>query len=75
MLTFFGAFRISEVVASGKENKSRIALQWQDVKIEDEKVRILIWRSKVDQWGKGTQITLGQYSICKFAPLDLYRHL
>ena len=42
LLMFFGALRISEVVASGKNNKARVALQWQDVRIEDGMVWILI---------------------------------
>ena len=42
LLMFFGALRISKVVASGKNEKARVALQWQDVRVEDRMVQIPI---------------------------------
>ena len=39
------------------------SVRWQDVKVEEGKVQILIWLSKADQLGKDTQITVGQCSI------------
>ena len=62
LMAFFGALRISKVVASGKNDKSRLALQWQDVMVEDGRVQIFIRRSKADQLGKGAQLTLAQCS-------------
>ena len=42
LLTFSGTLRISEVTASGKNDKARAVLQWQDVRVEDRMVQILI---------------------------------
>ena len=69
LITFFGALRISEVVASGKEDRSRVALQWQDVTVLDGKVQIFIRRSKADQKGKGIRVELGQCSIGDICPV------
>ena len=42
LLMFFGALRISKVVASRRNDKSRLALQWQDIRVKDGKVQIFI---------------------------------
>ena len=42
LMTVFGALRIREAAASRKNDKARLALQWQDVKVEDGKVQIFI---------------------------------
>ena len=73
LMTFIGTLRISEVVASGKNDKSRLAVQWQDVKVEEGKVQIPIRQSTADQLGKGTQITLGQCSISINCPVKASR--
>ncbi|XP_077174924.1 integrase/recombinase xerD homolog [Paroedura picta] len=57
-LTFFGAFRCSEVVAASKTGSGARALDRQDVCIIDEELHINLRRSKTDQLGKGSQIIL-----------------
>ena len=42
LLTFFRALRISEVVASGKGDRIKVALQWQEVRVVDGVVQIYI---------------------------------
>ena len=53
LLMFFGALRISEGVAARKGDKTKVALQWQDVKVVDGMVQMHISQSKVDQLGRG----------------------
>ena len=62
-MTFAGSVIISKSDYMGKNDKSSLALQWQDIKAKEGKVQILLWGSKADQLGKGSQITLGQWSI------------
>ena len=69
LLTFFGALRISEVVAAGKGNASTLALQWHDVMLEEDSVRIHICQSKADQRGKGENLMLGPCSIEILCPV------
>ena len=42
LLTFFGALWIIEVIASGKGDLTRVALQWHDVRLDRDLVRIHI---------------------------------
>ena len=42
LLTSFSTLRISEVVATGKGNVSKVALQWHDIKLKDNVVWIHI---------------------------------
>ena len=49
LVTFWGAFRISEVIAGGKSDRSHVALQLSDVQLMVGKVSLHICKSKVDQ--------------------------
>ena len=49
LLTFFGAFQISEVVASSKGDLTRAALKQQDMRLDGDLVGIYICQSKADQ--------------------------
>ncbi|XP_078240223.1 integrase/recombinase xerD homolog [Pogona vitticeps] len=73
LLAFFGAMRISELVASGKRDISKKALQMDDVIAEEGQVRIRLRRSKTDQHGQGRMIILGQCSIMKICPVKALR--
>ncbi|KAJ7319961.1 hypothetical protein JRQ81_019472 [Phrynocephalus forsythii] len=73
MLTFLGAFRISEPVASGREDRSRAALQITDMRVEQDRAIIHMCRSKLDQWGKGIQVVLGIFSIQNICPVRVLR--
>ncbi|XP_078243486.1 integrase/recombinase xerD homolog [Pogona vitticeps] len=73
LLAFFGAMRISELVASGKGDVSKKALQMEDVAVEEGQVRIRLRRSKTDQRGLGRMIILGQCSIRKICPVKALR--
>ena len=59
LLTFFGALRISEVVATGKGDTSKLVLQWQNVRLVAGSIQIHIRRSKADQRCKGVYLTVG----------------
>ena len=75
LIAFFGALRISELVAQGKADKVRAALQWGDVKVQGARVELLIRRSKADQRGKGRQLVLGlcsNKSICPVRAVNTY---
>ena len=63
LLTFFSALRVSEVVASGKGDSTRVALQWHDMRLDGELVRIHIPRSKLDQHGRSANLSLATCSI------------
>ena len=53
----------------GKEDKSKLALQWKDVTVLDNRLELFIRRSKVDQMGKGKRLVLGQCSIEEICPV------
>ncbi|KAJ7332422.1 hypothetical protein JRQ81_014602 [Phrynocephalus forsythii] len=59
LVAFFGAFRISELVAAGKRDASRLALQWVDFHQRQGKVVFLVRRSKTDQRARGQRVELG----------------
>ena len=69
LVAFFGAMRISELVALGKRDMSRRALQLDDIIIHNGQLRIRIRRSKTDQQGRGRQVILGQCSLVKICPV------
>lgn len=55
-LAFFGAFRVSELVASNKKVVG--GLLRADVEVSTESLVCRLRRSKVDQWGKGSRVFL-----------------
>uniref|UniRef100_A0ABM5GIN9 Uncharacterized protein isoform X1 n=1 Tax=Pogona vitticeps TaxID=103695 RepID=A0ABM5GIN9_9SAUR len=69
LMAFFGALRISELVALGKRDVSRRALQLDDVTVRDGQVRIRLRSSKTDQHGNGCMVILGRCSIVKICPV------
>ncbi|XP_053144071.1 uncharacterized protein LOC128347973 isoform X1 [Hemicordylus capensis] len=60
LVAFFGALRISELVASSRSDTSARALQWGDARVERDKVELRLRRAKTDQKGKGATITLAE---------------
>uniref|UniRef100_A0ABM5GF58 Uncharacterized protein isoform X1 n=1 Tax=Pogona vitticeps TaxID=103695 RepID=A0ABM5GF58_9SAUR len=75
LVMFFAALRISEVVAGGKGDRSRAALQMADVQNEDGAMRLHIRRSKTDQWGKGAWVTLApchDVGLCPVRAMEEY---
>ena len=73
LIAFFGAFRVSELVAAGKEDRSGLALQQRDVLLGDNGLELFIRRSKTDQAGKGKCLVLGQCSIGGICPVRAAR--
>ena len=69
LIAFFGALRVSELVAMGKADASRQALQQGDVIIHDNCLKITIRLSKADQKGKDRLLTLGQCSLKQICPV------
>ncbi|XP_078242407.1 integrase/recombinase xerD homolog isoform X1 [Pogona vitticeps] len=69
LVAFFGALRVSELVAMGRADTSCMALQLKDVLLQDGLLRIMVRRSKVDQSGKGKQLVLGKCSIRSICPV------
>ena len=68
----FGAFHVSEVVAAGKHDTSRMALQMSQWAKTGYNCR---WRCKTDQLGKGAFTSLGTcfiLEICPFRALEDY---
>ena len=73
LVAFWGAMWISELVALGKGDTSRKALQLEDVVVQEGQVKIRIWRSKTDQQSKGRHVILGQCSLCNICPVKAVR--
>ena len=69
LVTFFGAFRISEVLAQSKNDKSHAALLFSDVHLHEEQVNFYLRRSKTDQKGRGAQIALAKAPIAEICPV------
>ncbi|XP_069490908.1 uncharacterized protein [Ambystoma mexicanum] len=66
-LAFFGALRVSELVARGKADDSGRALAPGDVTFTEEGLMVKVRKSKTDQAGKGASIKLrraGEQSSC-----------
>ncbi|KAJ7317030.1 hypothetical protein JRQ81_003192 [Phrynocephalus forsythii] len=75
LVAFFGAFRISELVAAGKFDTSRTALQVSDLRWQEGSVVFWVRQSKTDQLAKGQQVVLGPWSavdICLVAAIEAY---
>uniref|UniRef100_A0ABM5GIP4 Uncharacterized protein isoform X2 n=1 Tax=Pogona vitticeps TaxID=103695 RepID=A0ABM5GIP4_9SAUR len=73
LLAFFGAMRISELVALGKKDVSRKALQLDDVTVWDDQVKVRLRSSKTDQYGFGCMVILGQCSLVSICPVRAIR--
>ncbi|XP_067320361.1 integrase/recombinase xerD homolog [Anolis sagrei] len=58
LIAFFGALRVSELVATGKTDGSLKALLLSDVKLTQQGLQIFIRSSKTDQRGRGTEVSL-----------------
>uniref|UniRef100_A0ABM5GDC1 Integrase/recombinase xerD homolog n=1 Tax=Pogona vitticeps TaxID=103695 RepID=A0ABM5GDC1_9SAUR len=69
LVAFFGAMRISELVALGKGDVSRNALQFDDVMVQGEQVVVRIRSSKADQTGRGCHLRMGRCSRESICPV------
>ena len=69
LVAFFGAMRISELVALGKGDVSRKALQYEDVMVMGDQIIIRIRSSKADQVGRGSQVRMGRCSRESLCPV------
>lgn len=71
-LAFYGAFRISELVAKGKFDKTGAALDLADVDLGD--TLVIRWRrSKCDQAGLGTSRSFNPVADHKYCPVAVVR--
>ncbi|XP_044132709.1 uncharacterized protein LOC122925411 [Bufo gargarizans] len=73
VLAFFGAFRISELVAASRNSVS--GLGFSDVMVSNDKVEILVRKSKTDQYGRGQVVSLHSWVGSEFCPVKLVRCL
>ena len=73
LVTFFGAFRISEVVAASKADATGRCLMWDDLQLEDSGMRLRLRRSKTDQAGQGTWVALAPASREELCPIAAMR--
>lgn len=71
LLAFFGAFRISELVATSKSDTSRVALQITDVLLRPEHLHITVRRSKAYQRGLGAVVQLDRCSQEALCPVEV----
>lgn len=69
LLAFFGALRISELVAASKGHTSSRALFFHDLKMGRRSVEVNIQQSKTDQIGKGRSLVLGKCSEAELCPV------
>lgn len=69
LVAFFGALRISELIARSKSDSTRKALQRGDVAFTEGTVSIRIRGSKTDQKQKGATIQLGRCSDSELCPV------
>ncbi|XP_054854861.1 integrase/recombinase xerD homolog [Eublepharis macularius] len=58
MVAFYGAFRVSEIVAGSRSDTSGRALAASDLTCSPRLVTITLRRSKTDQRGRGSTVTL-----------------
>ncbi|KAJ7324885.1 hypothetical protein JRQ81_017905 [Phrynocephalus forsythii] len=69
LLAFFGALRVSEMVAASWGDKSFRALTVTDVTITTTCLTVRVRRSKTDQQGRGAVLTLGPCSVEAICPV------
>lgn len=69
LIAFFGALRVSELVASSKRDTSDRALHLDDVILGTNTILIKIRRSKTDQAGQGKQVQLHGCDDPKLCPI------
>ena len=73
-LAFYGAFRVGELVARSKTDDGG-GLQWTDLELQEGMLAIRLARSKTDQLGRGSRITLHRCpgeKVCPVANLEAY---
>ncbi|XP_054856230.1 integrase/recombinase xerD homolog [Eublepharis macularius] len=58
LITFFGAFRVSEVASGSRSDMSGRALAVSDITCSPRRATIRLRRSKTDQRGRGASVTL-----------------
>lgn len=73
LVAFFGALRISELVAQSRAQQRSGALLFQDVHFTDVGVNLGLRRSKTDQLGRGAQISLGYCELEDLCPVRALR--
>ena len=73
LVTFFGAFRISEVVAASKADTAGRCLMWDDLQLEDNGMRLRLRKSKTDQAGQGTWVAFAPASREELCPIAAMR--
>ncbi|KAJ7310501.1 hypothetical protein JRQ81_007423, partial [Phrynocephalus forsythii] len=59
---------VSELVPSLKKDQSQCSLQMSNLVIEQENV-FTIWRSKIDQFGRGHMVQLGKCYLSQICPI------
>ncbi|XP_069507368.1 uncharacterized protein [Ambystoma mexicanum] len=73
-LAFFGALRVSELVATGKADDSGRALAPGDVTFMEDGLMVKVRKSKTDQAGKGASIKLRRAAEQASCPTWLLSH-
>ncbi|XP_070601697.1 uncharacterized protein [Erythrolamprus reginae] len=72
---FFGAFRVSEVLAASRADSSGQAFTTRDIKLGRSSVSLRLRRSKTDQRGRGVTVQLSRAAnrrVCPVAALVAY---
>lgn len=69
-LAFFGAFRISELVAPSKRQEG--GLGFEDVTMLEGRLECILRRSKTDQRGRGTVVVLHALRESSMCPVSCY---
>lgn len=72
-LAFFGAFRISKLVARSKKDASGNALCSKDVQLTSHSFEIRIGKSKTDQAGRGADVVLLPLGNKRYCPVARVR--
>ncbi|OCT77998.1 hypothetical protein XELAEV_18029095mg [Xenopus laevis] len=72
-ITYFGAFRISEIVASSKTAVN--GLHTNEISLFKHRLKIILRKSKTDQLGKGNIIWLGPIQNIFLCPVHNYQKL
>lgn len=73
LVAFFGALRVSELVAGSRSDRPGTALQLGDVSMWEERISLVIRRSKTDQKGKGALVTLESCAAAELCPVSAMR--
>ncbi|OCT94607.1 hypothetical protein XELAEV_18012289mg [Xenopus laevis] len=70
LLMFFAALRVNEAVSASKLKQG--GLHINNVQLIDNKLRVLIKKSKTDQLGKGTLLWIGSFERLNLCPVKAY---